>query len=62
MVTAAPDKIPKELVKQLKIGGSMIVPVGSFFQELYLVKRTETGHTKEALLPVRFVPMVHGKE
>jgi len=58
MVTAAPPEIPEELAKQLKAGGRMIVPVGSFFQELYLVTRTETGFETKPLLPVRFVPMV----
>jgi len=58
VVTAAPLSVPEELVRQLKIGGRMIVPVGSFSQELYLIVRTDTGFDKKALLPVRFVPMV----
>jgi protein-L-isoaspartate(D-aspartate) O-methyltransferase len=62
IVTAAPEEIPPELVNQLKAGGRMVVPIGSFFQELYLVTSTESGFTKESLLPVRFVPMVHGEE
>jgi len=61
VVTAAPDSIPQDLIKQLKIGGKMVVPVGSFFQELYLIVRKEKGIEKKALLPVRFVPMVHGE-
>ena len=59
IVTAAPAKIPEELVNQLKVGGKMVLPVGSFFQELYLITRTDSGFDKKALLPVRFVPMVH---
>jgi protein-L-isoaspartate(D-aspartate) O-methyltransferase len=62
VVTAAPSEIPEELTRQLKMGGRMIVPVGSFFQELYLITRTASGIEKKALLPVRFVPMIHGKE
>ena len=62
IVTAAPDEIPMELVNQLKIGGKMIVPVGSFFQELYLITKTKDGFTKQAVLPVRFVPMVKGED
>jgi protein-L-isoaspartate(D-aspartate) O-methyltransferase len=62
IVTAAPPEIPEELVKQLKVGGRMVVPVGSFFQELYLIVRTDTGIKKRDLLPVRFVPMVHGED
>jgi protein-L-isoaspartate(D-aspartate) O-methyltransferase len=59
IVTAAPAEVPEELVKQLKIGGRMVVPLGGFFQELYLITKTGTGVKKETLLPVRFVPMVH---
>lgn len=62
IVTAAPDEIPMELVNQLKIGGKMIVPIGSFFQELYLITKTKDGFTKQAVLPVRFVPMVKGED
>jgi protein-L-isoaspartate(D-aspartate) O-methyltransferase len=59
IVTAAPSEIPGELVKQLKTGGRMIVPVGDFFQDLYRITKTEAGFKKETLLPVRFVPMIH---
>src|SRR3989338_952560 len=59
IVTAAPSEIPEELISQLKIGGRMVVPIGLFYQELYLITRTESGFKKEALLPVAFVPMIH---
>ena len=59
IVTAAPSEIPEELMNQLKIGGRMVVPIGLFYQELYLITRTESGFEKEALLPVAFVPMIH---
>ncbi len=59
IVTAAPTEIPGELVKELKMGGRMVVPIGGFFQELYRITKTEKGFNKETLLPVRFVPMVH---
>lgn len=62
IVTAAPKTIPQELVNQLKEGGRMVVPVGSFFQELVRITKTGDGIEKEKLLPVRFVPMVHGNE
>lgn len=61
IVTAAPDEIPEKLVEQLKRGGRMVIPIGSFYQELYLITKTEKGIHKKALLPVRFVPMVRGK-
>jgi len=59
IVTAAPAEIPEELTQQLKIGGRMVVPIGVFYQELYLITRTESGFKKEAILPVAFVPMIH---
>ncbi|MCK5655103.1 MAG: protein-L-isoaspartate(D-aspartate) O-methyltransferase [Candidatus Aureabacteria bacterium] len=62
IVTAAPTEIPEELVKQLKEGGRMIIPVGSFSQELYRVTKKDGKIEKKSLLPVRFVPMVHGEE
>ena len=61
MVTASPAGIPEHLVEQLKIGGRMIVPAGRPSQELYLITKTEDGVEKKPLLPVRFVPMVHGR-
>lgn len=61
IVTAAPDEIPEKLVEQLKRGGRMVIPIGSFYQELYLITKTEKGIHKKTLLPVRFVPMVRGK-
>ena len=61
IVTAAPPEVPQALIDQLKVGGRMVVPVGSFFQELYLITRTASGIDKKRLMPVRFVPMVHSK-
>jgi protein-L-isoaspartate(D-aspartate) O-methyltransferase len=61
IVTASPKSIPMELVDQLKIGGKMILPAGSFFQQLYLIQKTEDGFEKKPLIPVRFVPMVHSQ-
>ena len=57
IVTAAPAKLPKVLLEQLKPGGLMVIPVGSQEQELLRIRRLEEGFERDALLPVRFVPM-----
>jgi protein-L-isoaspartate(D-aspartate) O-methyltransferase len=58
IITAAPTKIPQPLVKQLKIGGRMILPLGEYSQELVLLeKNNEKDVSEKPLLPVRFVPM-----
>lgn len=59
VVTAASDHIPPALIKQLKKGGKMAIPVGSPFhvQNLMLVEKSEEGEIKmKNMLPVRFVP------
>jgi protein-L-isoaspartate(D-aspartate) O-methyltransferase len=57
MVTAAPDHVPDALLKQLKIGGLMAIPVGTAIQELRVLRRTAAGTETLSTLPVRFVPM-----
>jgi protein-L-isoaspartate(D-aspartate) O-methyltransferase len=57
LVTAAPEKVPQPLVDQLKIGGKLVIPVGSYFQDLLVYTKTEKGLEKRNVIPVRFVPM-----
>jgi len=57
ILTAAPPKIPQPLLDQLKVGGRMVVPVGSFVQDLLLITKTPQGIEKRTVAPVRFVPM-----
>jgi protein-L-isoaspartate(D-aspartate) O-methyltransferase len=60
VVTAAADHVPPPLIKQLKPGGRMLIPVGSRFltQQLVLVEKSADGEvTTRLLLPVRFVPL-----
>ena len=60
VVTAAASHIPPPLIKQLKNGGRMVIPVGSRFmvQQLLLVEKDKAGKvTTRQILPVRFVPL-----
>lgn len=60
VVTAAASHIPPPLLKQLKPGGRMIIPVGSRFmtQQLLLVNKDKQGKlSTKQILPVMFVPL-----
>ena len=58
IVTAAPDEVPQALVAQLAVGGTMVVPVGSGFQQMVIITRSESGVVERRTIPVAFVPMV----
>ena len=60
VVTAAAPYVPPPLLEQLKLGGKMVIPVGSPFrtQNLLLVEKSFAGDIRTRnLLPVRFVPL-----
>lgn len=60
IVTAAATHIPPPLVRQLKPGGRMVIPVGGGFatQQLVFVQKSASGKiTTRQLLPVVFVPL-----
>src|SRR5262249_734675 len=57
VVTAAPQRVPRPLLDQLKLGGRLVAPVGSDEQKLLVITRTEQGLTTEVAAYVRFVPM-----
>ncbi len=63
IVTAAASHVPPPLIKQLKPGGRMVIPLGAQFmtQSLMLVEKQMDGTvTNRQLLPVRFVPLTGG--
>lgn len=65
VVTAAAARIPPALVKQLKPGGRLVIPVGLPYrtQDLQLVCKDEQGQiSTHSLLAVAFVPLVQGGE
>jgi len=63
IVTCSPSHVPQPLEDQLAEGGKMIIPVGtSFSQELVLLVKNKGRLKQQAVLPVRFVPMVDEKD
>ena len=63
IVTAAGETVPEALLKQIRVGGVLVIPVGPAdgVQKLMRIERTETGTTETALADVRFVPLIPGK-
>lgn len=59
LITAAAPKIPQPLVDQLKMGGRIVMPLGSqgMPQKLIVLTRTEMGLEEEFITGVAFVPM-----
>ena len=59
IITCAATHIPPALLKQLKVGGRLIIPLGttSFTQDLTLVTKKENEVKRESLGGVMFVPM-----
>ncbi len=60
IVTAAATEVPSALLDQLKVGGVMVIPVGSKTSDQILLRIHKADHGIETkhLLPVRFVPLV----
>jgi protein-L-isoaspartate(D-aspartate) O-methyltransferase len=59
IVTCSPENVPKPLVKQLKEGGRLVVPLGQRYQQtLYLSKKVNGALRAEPLQPTFFVPMM----
>jgi len=63
IVTAAASHVPPPLVKQLKPGGHMVIPLGASFliQQLVLVEKAADGRiSSREVAPVKFVPLTGG--
>lgn len=61
IMTAAARNIPEALVEQMAEGGRLIMPVGETEQYLWLLEKTSHGLQKTRLDPVRFVPLLPGR-
>lgn len=60
VVTAAASHVPPPLIRQLKPGGRMVIPVGGRFltQQLLLIEKGEDGEiVTRQIAAVRFVPL-----
>lgn len=63
VVTAAASHVPPPLIKQLKPGGRMVIPLGAHFMTQYLMlveKHMDGSVTSRQILPVGFVPLTGG--
>jgi protein-L-isoaspartate(D-aspartate) O-methyltransferase len=61
LVAAAPLTVPQTLIKQLRVGGRLLVPIGpEGEQELVRFTRREQGVHCESLGAVAFVPLLGG--
>ena len=61
LLTCGAPIIPQELIKQLKINGKMVAPIGRELQEMMVIQKiseSETRISKEGTY--RFVPMLSG--
>lgn len=63
LITAAAPEIPQKLVAQLKVGGMMVIPVGSGDVQIMkrLIKQPDGTMKEEVYDRFSFVPMLVGK-
>lgn len=62
ILAAAATHVPRALLEQLAEGGRMVLPLGAQEQVLCLVEREGDGFRETRLEPVKFVPLLMGKE
>lgn len=62
IVTAGAPYIPEELVRQLKVGGRMVIPLGSYERQemTVIIKKSEDSYEKITKGDFVFVPMLKG--
>jgi protein-L-isoaspartate(D-aspartate) O-methyltransferase len=61
VMTAAAARAPDALLKQLSVGGRMVLPIErSDEQHLFIIERTDRGIVERRMDPVVFVPLLPG--
>lgn len=63
LITAAAPEVPQKLVAQMKVGGMMVIPVGSGEVQIMkrLIKQPDGSLKEEVYEQFSFVPMLGGK-
>ena len=62
IVTCAAPSVPEPLKEQLKISGVMVIPVGSWLQQIFKIRKTAAGFEQKSIGFYQFVPLIgeHG--
>ena len=63
IVTAGAPAVPQELIRQLNIGGRLVIPVGDYKNQMMLriTRTSETEYHQEEFENFRFVPLIGEK-
>jgi len=62
IVTAGAPEVPRDLLGQLKVGGRMVIPVGTDVQTMTLfIRKSNTEFDKTEFGEFRFVPLLEDK-
>jgi protein-L-isoaspartate(D-aspartate) O-methyltransferase len=62
VAAAAARQVPPALLQQMSVGGRALLPLGEREQQLIMIERTARGYVESRHEPVRFVPLMMGKE
>jgi Protein-L-isoaspartate carboxylmethyltransferase len=63
LITAGSPNVPEDLLKQLKVGGRMVVPIGKKIQVMTKITRISINNfKKETFGNFKFVPMLKKKD